>query len=125
MIRFRLAPFVFNWEGLRGKFEIWNMRYQMKLHHIRHAYQAKPKGTKTKTTGNADAWPTFGSLFMNTLVHVLAFYRQSVLLPDVLNVDQGTLPFTEQQVLKRGKREQFVFGIHQVFNLLSASFFRR
>jgi len=97
------------------------MRFQIrvKLNDIRHTDEAKLEGAKTKTTGNTNTWPTFRSLVMDTLMHVLAFYRQPVLLPNMLNVNQSTLPFAEQQVLKSRESQQFVFGIHQIFNLLS------
>ena len=97
----------------------------MKFDDIRHAHEAKTKGAETKATSYTETWPVFSGEVMNALMHVLAFHRQPVFLPGMLNVDQGALPFTEEHVLKRGKRKQFVFRIHQTFNRFFASFSRK
>ena len=97
----------------------------MEFNNIGHANESKAEGSKTKATGNTDARPVFGGLLMDTLMHVFAFHRQPVFLPDMLNMDQGALPLTKEQVLKRRELEQFVFGVHQAFNRFCASFSRK
>lgn len=47
---------------------------------------------------------------MHTLVEETAFERESVLVEDALDMDQGALPRAEDDVLQAGQRQQVGVG---------------
>jgi hypothetical protein len=84
----------------------------MKLHHIRLAGEAKTQGAQGQRGLDTDTVSTQMFATIHPLMHDAALGGEQIFRPDLLNVDQGALPLTEQQMLKRGKGVEIVFGIH-------------
>jgi hypothetical protein len=45
-------------------------------------------------------------------MHDAALGGETIFRPRLLDVDEGALALAKQQMLKRGKRNEFVFGEH-------------
>jgi hypothetical protein len=75
--------------------------HPMKLHHIRPPHETQSKRTEFHPERRPQIPPGLGSTGVHTLMEDPALGRVEVLLPELLHMNQGTLPFTKKQVLER------------------------
>jgi hypothetical protein len=81
----------------------------MKLHNIRLPDQPKSERPQRHSTFYANISPGFPACVINPLVHNPSLSGKQVFVPHSLNMDQGALPFAEEQVLQGGQRDKVVF----------------
>jgi hypothetical protein len=104
---FRLATLVLH--------RIWpptSLLISVKLHHIRLAGQAKAQGTQGQSGFDPNTVPAQMFATIHPLMHDAALSGEHIFRPDLLDMDQGALPLTEQQMLQSRERQQIVLGIY-------------
>ena len=84
----------------------------MKLDHIGLPGETEPEGAEAESSCGTEISTRLGTKLMYFLVHDAPFGGQAVLIPELLDVDERALPFTEEQMLERGEWDEVVFGVH-------------
>src|SRR5690606_21037788 len=69
---------------------------------------SKAHGNERKGAGNPDAFARRGPWLVHTLMHDLPLDRRGVVAPELLDVNERSLPLTEDQVLQTGERKELV-----------------
>ena len=75
------------------------MAFQGKLHHVGLSGKTEAERTKRERTDDADSPPRFVGPFIHGFVENAAGGGEAVLLPLLLDVDQGPLPLAKREVL--------------------------
>jgi hypothetical protein len=111
-----LAALVFYWKRIPSAILIF-----MELDDIRLSRQAKIQRFHQKPVFDLHICALASSpLIIGFFMEKLAFEREPVLLPDLLDMDQRALSFAENKVLQCGKLDETVFS---VLHVLSVFFF--
>src|SRR6185295_6917681 len=84
----------------------------MKLHHVGLAGEAQPQASQRNSPGEVNVAAGLPLPRVDTLVQVPALDGERVLHPDLLEMNQRTLPLAKQQVLQGREREEVAFGEH-------------
>jgi hypothetical protein len=90
----------------------------VELDDISFPRQAEPQGPQQQPACDPNIAPRFGARpgFVDAIVQVLPLDRERIVRPQSLDMDQGTLPFAEQQVLQGRKLQQLIFLIHELLS---------
>jgi hypothetical protein len=75
------------------------MALKWKLHDIRLSGKTEAKATKRKGSDDSDSPPGFVRTFIHGFVENAARGGEAILLPLLLDVDQGPLPLAKSEVL--------------------------
>ena len=110
MVGLGLAPLVLYGKGLPAVFVD-----PAELHHVRDADKAEPHGAQRHAARDPGRTAGLVAFLVDFLVHDAAFGSEAALGPNLLDVDKGALPGTEDIVLQGGDHDEFVFGVTHGF----------
>jgi hypothetical protein len=85
----------------------------VEFHHVGFADEAEPQGAERHASRGPHVTPGRARALVRLAVQMRALHGQAVVGPQLLHVDQRTLPLAEKQVLKREMGEKIVFGVHE------------
>jgi hypothetical protein len=83
----------------------------MKFDHIADAVQAETLGLHAESTRDADAGTGFIRAVMGFFVEDSAFGGEAVFGPFMVEMNEGTLPLTEEQMLQSGDGQTVAEGL--------------
>jgi hypothetical protein len=84
----------------------------MKFHDIGFAAQAEPTGAQQKPRGDFDGAAFFTGPTVGFFMQQSPFGGVLVFRPDLLQMDQRTLPGAIEVMLQSRKRDEIGFGVH-------------
>jgi hypothetical protein len=93
--------------------------HTMELDHVSHSGDTQLEGTDRHATGSQNRAPQFSpwQSLIHPAVQVCALQRQRVVRPELLDMDEGALALTEDEMLQCGQGQKFVLGECQVADL--------
>ena len=97
MVRLRLTPLVLHRERPPPAPSLW------KFHHIRHPHQPESERAQRKPSLDSHPGPGLPFLIMDPLVQDSALGCPTILLPHLLNVNQGALALAINKMLQGRK----------------------
>jgi len=83
----------------------------VEFHRVSFADQPQTQRTQRESKFNPNILASLPTAAIHPLVHYTALGCEYIFYPELLNVNQGALPLTKENVLEGGKRQKIIFGI--------------